>query len=653
MKCDETRPACSRCTKKGLECAGYAQPLKWSYKHERPRTETLKGHQKLPELPAPLPQVGQTVEQQQEGHDHQQYHHNQEEQPAARPAAFEVEGFSPSCLLDLDYLGSVDGVFWGPGELDPAGSFDLADWPLDLAVGGIPGGSAKQNSNAYMSGQLVLSQEPLQALESVSSLPRELSGPGMDSTMRLVDNWFSEVCPAWSGFDSKMNMNRKLAEDLWHDSPSVFKSLQSMSASFLAARLPQMRRPALALLKAATHGIQAELEDLNSKRLLEAMPIGVIFSLLCVGTTVCWLDPRRAGWPFLQDAKRLLGRTLRQNFPLSPATAGLYDFFRKSLLYWDMLISFIYDPELDDPPDAPPPLRLPQHPCIDTGDTAFDSIPHPWTGVSSLTTHLFAESMIVCRNYRRRTNQLAGTVVSLWPALREVQQAKSLEEQLLQLQFPPNPPTQDTGDQRTPCLHLTHVAEAYQLASLLQLYITFPDLVSLRLPQETHHLFRRGVPWYKWIVPLTLRLTEVLERLPPDSGSRALQPLLCVCAATGLRYGSAAEQDAEHSGNSDSLRPLRPMESILDYLTLLDDPIEGQGGESFSVPQLALDVSKARSFVLRRLGVLKESLHPGPVRVAETLVKAIWAAYDEEPQGCADVHWIDIMEKKDLRTLFG
>ena len=69
--------------------------------------------------------------------------------------------------------------------------------------------------------------------------------------------------------------------------------------------------------------------------------------------------------------------------------------------------------------------------------------------------------------------------------------------------------------------------------------------------------------------------------------------------------------------------------------------------------KLALDVTKVRGFVLRRLGLLGESLHPGPVRVAETLVKAIWAAYDEEPQGCTDVYWIDIMEKKDLRTLFG
>lgn len=33
-KCDETRPTCQNCQKRGLKCSGYKQPLKWSTKHE-------------------------------------------------------------------------------------------------------------------------------------------------------------------------------------------------------------------------------------------------------------------------------------------------------------------------------------------------------------------------------------------------------------------------------------------------------------------------------------------------------------------------------------------------------------------------------------------------------------------------------------------
>lgn len=486
----------------------------------------------------------------------------------------------------------------------------------------------------------------------MSSIPRELPGGNVDSDMRLIDNWFNEVCPAWSGFDSSMNMSRKLAENLWYNSTAVFKSLQSMSASFLAARLPQMRRPALALLRAATHCIQEEREELNRKTHLDRPPTGVIFALLCVGTTICWLDTRRAGWPFLQDVKRLLGRSLRQDFPISDADASILDYFHKSIVYWDMLISFIYDPEPEGAPDAPLPICLPQHAGIDPCDTTFDTTPHPWTGISTLNCRLLAQSMSICRTYRRRTTQASGVPTIPWPTVREFHEVKRLEELLLQQQFMSQPPTRDTGDRHTSCLHLSYIAEAYQLSSLLQLYITFPDLVSLRLPQESHHSFQRGVPWYKWTVPLTLRLTEVLERVPPNSGSRSLQPLLYICAATGLRYSSSSDVGHESAGGGAPTRPLRPMESILDYLTLLDDPGEGHGADCPSTPQLALDVSNARRFVLRRIGMLKDSLHPGPVRVAEDLVKAIWAVYDEDPQGSSGVSWIDIMERQDYRTLF-
>ena len=40
----------------------------------------------------------------------------------------------------------------------------------------------------------------------------------------------------------------------------------------------------------------------------------------------------------------------------------------------------------------------------------------------------------------------------------------------------------------------------------------------------------------EWITPLNLKLIEILRHIPPDSGSRVIQPLLYICASTGLRY---------------------------------------------------------------------------------------------------------------------
>ncbi|KAM5366124.1 hypothetical protein ACJA88_012138 [Fusarium oxysporum] len=490
-------------------------------------------------------------------------------------------------------------------------------------------------------------------------LSGQIQPPGInsDSSMRLLKCWFDEVCPAWSGFDSKSNMNRKMAEDLWQSSPPVFVALQSMSASFLSARLPQMRHSAMSLLKTATLSVQTEIHELNEKNALDAMPAGIMFSLLCLGTTICWLDTRRVGWPFLQEAKTLLRWSSQQQFATD---ADKLDFFNKSLVYWDMLISFIYDPEpgTDIHQVSALPSTFQRSGFLDThSQSSYEAEPHPWTGVSILSSVLFTRSIRLCRASRRR---ITGSSRALDSPLTvpEIEQAKELEVELLQLQLSPRPSLNDTGDKCTSSNHLLHVAEAYQLASLLQLYIQFPSLLahhSQLVPRDPSEV-ETTMLWHKRIIPLTLRIIEVLERIPSESGSSAIQPLLYVCAATGLRYTPTSRLEIESNSISGGIQAKpRPMESILDYLDLLKDPLEHskEDADPLPVSQMAIDVSKGRAFILRRLSVFKECLHPGPLGVAEKFTKELWAAYDEAPRWSMDVCWISLMDKKDLRTMFG
>ncbi|KAI7772378.1 hypothetical protein LZL87_007739 [Fusarium oxysporum] len=485
----------------------------------------------------------------------------------------------------------------------------------------------------------------------------QIQPPGRNSgsSMRLLKCWFDEVCPAWSGFDSKSNMNRKMAEDLWQSSPPVFITLQSMSASFLSARLPQMRQSAMSLLKTATLSVQAEIQELKENNVLDAMPTGIMFALICLGTTICWLDTRRVGWPFLQEAKTLLRWSSQQQFA---ADADKLDFFDKSLVYWDMLISFIYDPEpgtdIHQVSALPSTFQI-YDPLAPYSQSSYDAEPHPWTGVSVLSSTLFTRSIRLCRISQRRITELSRGALGSPPETPEIEQAKELEVELLQLQLSPTPSLNDTGDQRTPVIHLSCVAEAYQLASLLQLYIQFPALLEPHFPLGSRDPseVETTMLWHKRIIPLTLRLIEVLEQIPSESGSCAIQPLLYVCAATGLRHTPALPLDTELSSGSPA-KP-RPMESILDYLDLLKDPLEHskEDVDPLSVSQMAIDVSKGRAFILRRLSVFKECLHPGPIGVAEKFAKELWAAYDEAPRWSMDVCWISLMDKKDLRTMFG
>lgn len=496
-----------------------------------------------------------------------------------------------------------------------------------------------------------LAQSPASSHELVLHIPRAPSPEGApDTALRLISNWFDNVCPVWSGFDSSMNMNRKLAEDLWYSSASVFNALQSMSASFLSARMPQMKRTARDLLHTATVCIQSEVNALNEKSRLDVLPTGPLFSLFCLGTTVCWLDAGRVGEPFLKAAKALLQRSPRQSTG-DRDQLEIWSFFDKSLVYWEMLLSVVDDTEATS-------SRHPQPPPRNNGEMCTDIVLHPWTGISSLTSRLFAQSMRLCRTYRRRITNPTGRAISLSAAMQDIEESAKLEEQLLDLDFSSMDSINETGDCRTPWFHLAKVAEAYQMAALLQLYVTFPDLVSRRLPQESQSDQEGHVPWDKWIIPLTLRLVEVLEEIPPDSGSRVMQPILYICASTGLRYSSSPPAySGSRSGDTDAMLEALGLDSsgiddLLGYVGQIDEH-GGAGPNQPSMQQLAVDITNGRDFIMRRLKVLETNLQPKPILVAQELIQAIWAAYDGEAPGGTAVHWFDVMQNKELRSLFG
>ena len=498
-----------------------------------------------------------------------------------------------------------------------------------------------------------------------NSIPRapSMEDGSPDSVLNLISNWFEMVCPAWSGFDSQVNTNQKIASDLWHTSAAVFNSLQSMSASFLSARSPQMRRPALELLNTATMCIQGEVDAINKKDRLDSLPTGVLFSLFCLGTTLCWLDVGRTGAPFLLQAKRLLRRATN-HLAISPSKKYREElaFFNKSAVYWEMIVSVVEEMDLGGNDES---ILRPSHqsemPLSLADDlihaSGADALAHPWTGISELTSRLFTRSVNLCRRYRRRITKPTGRASSLKTAMKEIEEAQKVEEQLLQLDFSSIVQTssmeaEDDGPIHTPRAHLAYTAEAYQLAALLQLYVTFPDLVSLRLPGEIDCMKDEDVPWDKWIIPLTLRLTKVLEQIPPDPGSRVVQPLLYICASIGLRV--CPSQPYCPSPNFDSIS----LDALFDLINRLEARSGSvswnkQPAKDMDQTQLVSEVLNARDFVRGRLSQLENTLQPKPIQVARELVHAIWAAYDEEGPGSTTVHWLDVMEKNNLRSLFG
>ncbi|KAH7039720.1 uncharacterized protein B0I36DRAFT_378859 [Microdochium trichocladiopsis] len=228
---------------------------------------------------------------------------------------------------------------------------------------------------------------------------------------------------------------------------------------------------------------------------------------------------------------------------------------------------------------------------------------HAWTGIPSMISWLFGKVMVLCRRSRALWRGSARVDFKLMHnAMAQFEQAKELEERLLTIDVWSIIDSEDEGDvagaaqpnrdchNSGPSLfsllgselgtyseaspagtttttssspsssslshqpqtrqHIILAAEAYRLCSLLQLHQTFPDLVAQRMPQYVCH--RSGaVPDEAWLQPLALHITGILESIPASSGMRCLQPLLCICAASGLRLSqpssSATSETADAS----------------------------------------------------------------------------------------------------------
>ncbi|KAF5554041.1 Arginine metabolism regulation II [Fusarium napiforme] len=626
-KCDETRPECLRCIRKGVKCGGYWKEFKWSFKHQPGEVNF--------EFAAPTSPTS-----------------------SRRSSTIQPEPSfvaTPSAIFDVPLDTPAPALAEELPIEDNTSILGDASWTTSSCTGSDNDIFARSNSiveenvsdmtvqNVEMTSQALTPTNESQYFEGTPLTVGLIT----DTSSLLISNWFEQVCTLWSGFDSDSNLNRKLALELCTSSQSVFSSLQSMSAGFLSTRLPHMKQSAMYFLQAATGSVLSEAEEIIQNPAADNMPAGALFSLFCLGTTVCWVDARQLGLPFFRSARKILNRLNRRISSLSAKDLELLSFFNRSLTYCEMLLAAVNQD--DTALDTDDPVTGPQtDSSMQLAERYMDNSPHPWTGISPLASQLFAQAIRLCRSFRRNLKLPKETGRDFQRALEEIQEAQRLEEKLLGLEFQNTLCVANTGDYRTPSLHLAQVAEAYKLAALLQLYQTFPDLVALRLPTDSVHANSRHIPWEEWIIPLSLRLVNVLEHIPPNSGTRCIQPLLYITASTGLRYDTTTMLDISTSsfdaGIGSSSFQTDPFS--MDMLGTSPPPAN-------LISRMSLDISNARHFITGRLNMLESSLPPKPVMMAKELIKAIWDAYDSEAPGSASVHWVDVMEENNLRSMFG
>lgn len=429
---------------------------------------------------------------------------------------------------------------------------------------------------------------------------------------------------------------------------------RSMAAAYLANHFPRMSPVGLQMQREtykALYQIQpgAKSEDLDK----------TLLTVLLVGQTTAWHDPNDLGLVHLRTAKRLNRKRLQQQGGNGDIrTKRQNEFFEQCIMYWDMLGGFV-DDDLDDFGIQRTEEIVEESPT--GGEANAKVFPHPWTGVAPKAQRLFAEAGRLIRKYRKTTAQEVASLDFLSPdlifgqdfplefsaSLDATTKAQSLEEALLAFQTPSISSLVDAGDENTPVQQYIYLAEAYQYAALLEIYRIFPSILLKRLPatdhevdpslasssssyhQPNHRIFEM-VPLAahtssdEFLVSLALHIISLLEKLPPNSGTRCLQPIVIIAAGSELRFSP-------------------PQASFF-------DPVLPYVDATFnSLSSRELDIASARRFVTTRLQEFQLSLPAKPIAKALMLVQETWARMDMGQE----VYWMDVMDECHWNTIFG
>ncbi|KAB5530277.1 fungal-specific transcription factor domain-containing protein [Coniochaeta sp. 2T2.1] len=627
LKCDETKPSCRNCQKKGQECPGYTLRLQWSTKYERPRQPSRAEPTNFDELVSAVTQSivpgGQTPA------------------PVLEPA-WSVKSASSSSSSESPApagTSSCISIPPPPVQIKPSRSPRVISRSITSAPA-IPSPFPASNTS-------ILSNRSVARLGHIVPPAPQVSRPLVDIPSFLIQHWFKSVCGSWSAFDSQTNPYRQLSASLWHSSEAVFYALQSMAAASLVEHLPHLKEVSRSAPRLAAQAITFELQSFRatSKGPVN-FPRELVLSLFCMSSSICWTDSRQFGLQYLKPGRAVLNCLNKVAQYLTPADRELLNFFNGCLIYEEMLRSIVSNDDTDMENLAKWHVSSAQ---------PISVVPHAWTGVSPDLLQLFGKTMFLCRRSRNRWRQPDNVTDKMLNETADYQEAAIIEEVLLATELPELPLVEDATEEAALKRHIHDAAEAYRLSSLLQLYQTFPSLIARRLPGQVDG--NGLVPYSGWLSPLALHITNILRSIPPSSSMRCLQPLICLCAGTGLRYDNI--HPLMRTPNNPFMTSAAQPSSGLGFDTLGTATstaygLSGPSGLSSSVlGENDLEIASARRFLMERLSRLEQNLPPKPIQVEKELLKSIWATYDAETDGTCTTHWLDVMVNNELESVFG
>ncbi|KAJ5944741.1 hypothetical protein N7516_004909 [Penicillium verrucosum] len=507
-RCDEAKPSCQECTKRGHTCPGYQkQSLQWRY--------VFKGSED-PAPPVESPDTGET------------------EFPRVNDPMQE-EKDNPQ-----DEIQNIWDTAY-PNLFDQLPDFDE---PTDAWFYTEPdsNGAALAKPDAELDGLSILRQRL--ANTSVPSFLIQLP-------VMLVQYYFHTVCNQWSSFDCPLNPFRTIISRLWSRNAAIYFAIQSMSAASLANDFPTMRAIGIQTQQQAI----ACLNNSFQRGFTQTKDDEYFLALLMIGSTTGWHDASDLGLPYLRAAQDHLLRQERQCKNENSTLAKQHPLFKQCLLWWNLLAAFVTE-------ESP---ILDVENSIENSDTDLSVylvdgqvLPHPWTGSLRYALGLFYRTARVVRaartSHRRRPADLDPTLIDLSSMAEELdlrQKAEQLEDRILFTGFSFYCGPVDIGDTNTPPSHFLTLAEAYRCTALLQIYHVFPDILEERLQNNQTADGEDSIPalfsveWSSCSVEdarhtLALHIVSLLEQLPSTSGTKVMQPIVLACISSDLVFSSGS-----------------------------------------------------------------------------------------------------------------
>ena len=468
----------------------------------------------------------------------------------------------------------------------------------------------------------------------------------------MIEYWFSDVCPMWCIFDSDANYNRRFALKSWASSEPVFFAMQSMSAACMLDTLPTLTPVLSALTTKALATIRSRVSSFRATPWTTslAFPAELLFAIFAMGTSLHWKFGYELGGELIKDAQHIISYCKGKLPAMSPSDREHLAYFQKALICWEGLLcaadrDFVPAPLVNRRSAHITRIRADLNEVMPSelqfgppGLPPSDLELHPWCGVSSEVLQKFGQVMSLCHLARRRREKNGQDIEH--ESRCDTAIARELATELAMMDFNVNSHWiyAPTNDSDTPIAHLLDIAETYRQACFLQLCLTFDEISvdasiypGLGLAASTNDHLGGQIPMTRvqGLIGLSLRLVEQLKKIPPESGSRCMQPVLYLCVACGLQIDSPPrfEHETNESGSQRNINT------------------------TFTLA--ALKVAQARSFVKKRLGMLQQLLPPRYTGTALKLAEAIWAEYDCTKGGGSPLYWFDVMVRERLQTFFG